>query len=416
MDDVDIVVIGAGAAGLAAARRAAALGRPVRVLESRARLGGRAFTSYDSPGQPIELGCGWMHSADENEFADLAAKRGFTIDKTRPPWRTQLNDIGFPPVDQDDFRAAAVQFFDRLDAAGEIDPDQAAYLLLEPGGRWNALINAASTYINGVELDGVSAHDFYRYRDTGVNWRVREGYGTLIAALGQGLDITRDCPATLIDHAGAQLRIETPHGDLRARTAIITIPTNVLCAGALRFQPALPDKLDAAAVLPLGLADKLYLRLDEAEEFPKDSHLYGAIDRVGTGSYHLRPFGHPLIECYFGGRLARDLEAGGEAAFAAFALDELASLLGGAIRKRLHPIAASAWARDHDARGSYSHALPGHADARRTLAAPVDGRLFFAGEACSVHDFSTAHGAYRTGIAAADAAINAIERTGCAFK
>jgi monoamine oxidase len=405
MSDVDIVVIGAGAAGLAAARRVAALGRPVRVLESRARLGGRAFTSYDFAGSPIELGCGWMHSADENEFAGLAPGLGFTIDKTPPPWRTQWNDIGFPPADQQEFRAVAAQFFERLDAAGEVEPDRAAHLVLEPGCRWNALINAASTYINGVELDGVSAHDFYRYRDTGVNWRIREGYGALIAALGEGLDITYDCPATLIDHAGAQLRIETPCGDLRARDAIVTIPTDVLCAGALRFHPALPDKIEAAAALPLGLADKLYLRLDQADEFPKDSHLYGAIDRVGTGSYHLRPFGRPLIECYFGGRLARDLEAGGETAFAAFAADELASLLGGAIRKRLHPIAASAWARDAHARGSYSHALPGHADARRTLAEPVEGRLFFAGEACSVHDFSTAHGAYRSGTAAADAAV-----------
>jgi monoamine oxidase len=414
MTDVDIVVIGAGAAGLAAARQIAARGRPVRVLESRARLGGRAFTSHDATGSPIELGCGWMHSADENEFAGLAPGLGFTIDKTRPPWRTQLNDIGFPPADQEDFRAAAARFFDRLDAAGEVEPDRAADLLLEPGCRWNALINAASTYINGVELNGVSAHDFYRYRDTGVNWRVREGYGTLVSAAG--LNITCDCPATLIDHAGAQLRIETPHGDLRARGAIVTVSTDVLRGGALRFRPELPDKMAAAAVLPLGLADKLYLRLDGAEEFPKDSHLYGAIDRVGTGSYHLRPFGRSLVECYFGGRLARDLEAHGEAAFAAFALDELASLLGGAVRKRLQPIAASAWAGDPHARGSYSHALPGHADARRTLAAPVGDRLFFAGEACSVHDFSTAHGAFRTGIAAAEAAINAVERASGVFK
>jgi monoamine oxidase len=405
MSDDDIVVIGAGAAGLAAARRITALGSRVRVLESRQRLGGRAFTSHDSARNPIELGCGWMHSADQNEFAGLAPELGFTIDKTRPPWRTQLNDIAFPPADQQDFRAAAARFFERLDAVGEVEPDRAAHLVLEPGCRWNALINAASTYINGVELDGVSAHDFYRYHDTGVNWRVREGYGALIATLGAGLDVTLHCPATLIDHAGTQLRIETPRGDLRARAVIVTVPTDVLCAGALQFRPALPDKIEAAAVLPLGLADKLYLRLDQAEEFPKDSHLYGAIDRVGTGSYHLRPFGRPLIECYFGGRLARDLEAGGEAAFAAFAADELVSLLGGAIRKRLHPIAASAWARDPYARGSYSHALPGHADARRTFAEPIDGRLFFAGEACSVHDFSTAHGAYRSGIAAADAAM-----------
>jgi monoamine oxidase len=170
----------------------------------------------------------------------------------------------------------------------------------------------------------------------------------------------------------------------------------------------LPDKTDAAAGLPLGLADKVYLRLDGAEEFPKDSHLYGAVDRVNTGTYHLRPFGRPLIEAYFAGQCARDLEAEGEAAFASFAIGELAALLGDGIRKRLHPVATTAWAQDPYAMGSYSHALPGHAGARLTLAAPVDGRVFFAGEACMVHDFSTAHGAYRSGVAAAEAVIAAL--------
>jgi monoamine oxidase len=198
---------------------------------------------------------------------------------------------------------------------------------------------------------------------------------------------------------------------LRAYAVIVTVPTDVLCTGGLRFHPALPDKIAAAAALPLGLADKLYLGLDNAEEFPKDSHLYGALDSVQTGSYHVRPFGRPLIEVYFGGRFARELEAEGEAAFASFAIGQLASLLGGGIRKRLHPIAATAWARDPYARGSYSHAMPGHADARVALAAPVDARLFFAGEACAAHDFSTAHGAYRSGSAAADEIIAALGRT-----
>jgi monoamine oxidase len=410
MSDIDLVVIGAGAAGLGAARFLAEQGRAVRVIEARSRLGGRAFTAQDALGHPIELGCGWLHSADENEFVPLVAAFGHTLDKTPPPWRSQLHDIGFPPAEQREFRTALARFFDRLDEAGEAEPDRPAHLLLEPGCHWNALINAASTYINGVELDGVSVHDFYRYRDTGVNWRVREGYGALITGLGAGLDIACDCPATLIDHSGRALRIATPRGDLRARAAIVTIPSDVLCAGAVEFRPALPDKMAAAAALPLGLADKLYLRLDHAEEFPSDSHLYGAVDRVATGSYHLRPFGRPLIECYFGGRLARDLERGGEAAFAAFAADQLASLLGSAFRKRLHPIVASSWARDPHALGSYSHAKPGQADARRSLAEPVAERLFFAGEACSVHDFSTAHGAYRSGIAAAQAAMAALER------
>jgi monoamine oxidase len=407
MTDPDVIVIGAGAAGLGAARRLAAAGFAVRVVEARNRLGGRAWTAREPSGLPIELGCAWLHSADVNELGALALQSGLAIDKTRPPWRTQMNDVGFAPADQADFRAALGRLFAGLDQAGEAEVDQSGDRLLDPGSRWNPLLNATSTYMNGVELDQLSVRDFWRYHDTGVNWRIVEGYGKLMAALAAGLDVTFECPASMIDHTGPQVRIETPRGDLRARAVIVTVPTDVLCAGGLRFHPALPEKIGAAAVLPLGLADKLYLGLDGAEEFPKDSHLYGALDSVRTASYHVRPFGRPLIEVYFGGQFARDLEAEGEAAFASFAIGQLASLLGEGIRKRLHPIAATAWARDPYARGSYSHATPGHADARVALAAPVDGRLFFAGEACMVHDFSTAHGAYRSGIAAADAIIAA---------
>jgi len=408
MNECDVIIIGAGAAGLGAARRLAAAGIAVHVVEARNRVGGRAWTAHAPSGLPIELGCAWLHSADENELTALALQAGLTIDKTRPPWRTQMNDIGFAPADQADFGAALGRLFARLDEAGEAEGDQSADRLLDPGSRWNPLLNATSTYINGVELDQLSVHDFWRYHDTGVNWRIVEGYGRLMEALASGLDITFDCAASVIDHTGPQVRIETPRGDLRAGAVIVTVPTDVLRAGDLRFHPALPDKIAAAAVLPLGLADKLYLKLDGAEEFPKDSHLYGALDSVRTGSYHVRPFGRPVIEVYFGGRFAHGLEAEGEAAFASFAIGQLASLLGEGMRKRLHPIAATAWGRDPYARGSYSHAMPGHADARSILAAPVDERLFFAGEACMIHDFSTAHGAYRSGVKAADAVIAAL--------
>src|SRR5262249_22575508 len=155
-------------------------------------------------------------------------------------------------------------------------------------------------YINGAELDKVSVHDLWRYHDSGVNWRVTEGYGRLIAALGANLDIALDCPATVIDHAGALARVETTRGELRARAVIVAVPTDVLCRGTPKFRPELPDKLQAAAGLPLGLADKLYLRLDGADAFPKDAQLYGATNSVRTGAYHVRPFGRPLIEGYFG--------------------------------------------------------------------------------------------------------------------
>lgn len=406
MTEADIVVIGAGAAGIAAARRLEQAGLATIVLEARSRLGGRAWTrSLD--GFALDLGCGWLHSAPENEWAAIAAARGFTIDTQDAPWQREALALNFSPADQEDFAAARIRFYERLDAAAE-KGDRPAADLLDGGCRWNALLNAVSTYANGVELDRLSTQDSCRYRDLGVNWRVREGYGTLISASAAGLDIRLDCAVTLVDHAGPRLRIETARGTVTARAAIVTVPTSVIASEALRFRPALPDKLAAAAALPLGLADKLFLRIDGPEKLPPETRFLGAIDRTATASYHLRPFGWPVIEGYFGGELARALEAEGEKAFAQFAMDEFAAVFGNGIRKHLHLIAASAWAQDPLARGSYSYAKVGCAEARRTLAAPVDDRLFFAGEACSTHDFSTAHGAFRTGVAAADVAAAAL--------
>jgi len=130
-------------------------------------------------------------------------------------------------------------------------------------------------------------------------------------------------------------------------------------------------------------------------------------DRVATAGYHIKPFGWPIIEAYFGGCCAAALEAGGMAAFFDFAVAELVGVLGSDFATRVKPIRIHSWGGDPFALGSYSFALPGFADCRRTLAEPVDDRLFFAGEACSRHDFSTAHGGYFTGVAAADQVIAA---------
>ena len=409
MHEADVVVIGAGAAGLAAAQRLKSAQIAALVVEARSRIGGRAFTWREPSGLPLDLGCGWLHSANSNEWDTIARELGFAVDPRSPPWSRPALEAGFPVAEQKDFRAAQARLYARLAAAAGGEPDRPASELLEPGSRWNPLLNAVSSYVNGVELDRLSVRDFGRYRDTGVNRRVAEGYGALMQAYGAGLDVRIDAPATLIDHSGARLRVETPRGAITARAAIVTVPASVIACEAIRFVPNLQDKLDSAAALPLGLADKLFLRVDQPDDLPDETRLFGAVDRTATGSYHLKPFGRPLIEVYFGGGCARELEAEGDAAFMQFATDELAALLGGDIRNRVHPIAVSSWGRDPYALGSYTYAKVGHADARAVLAPPVDSRLFFAGEACSPHDFSTAHGAYRTGVEAAEQVIQALD-------
>jgi monoamine oxidase len=410
MHDTDVVVIGAGAAGVAAARRLAAAQVPTVVLEARSRVGGRAWTMRGA-GLPLDLGCGWLHSADENEWAAVATMAGFTIDRTPPPWGIRRNTIGFPPEELADFRAVSERFFTRLHAADASEPDRPASDYLEPGNRWNPLINSLSTYISGAELDKVSVHDLNNYHDSGENWRVAEGYGALVEAYAAPLDVRLECPATAIHHAGKRLRIETPKGDIHARAAIVAVPTSMLAREMPRFVPALPEKVAAAEKLPLGLDDKFFLHIDRAEYLPVETRIFGARDRL-TGTYQLRPFGRPVIECYFGGSLARELEQEGGDAFARLAIDQIAAHLGADIKKRLKPLLGSAWGRDPYALGAYSYARPGDAGARTVLAETVDDRLFFAGEACSVNDYSTAHGAYRTGEMAAEEVLRTFEKLG----
>ncbi len=410
---VDVAIVGAGAAGLSAAHALQSSGLSIIVLEARDRAGGRAHTILPAPGITFDLGCGWLHSAEKNRFVGIANQLNFEIDKTRPPWREQSYDAAFPLAERQDFIRAIDAFYDRAEqAAAKLrreNRDEPASNSLEPGNRWNPMIDALSSYINGCELDAVSVLDMDAYEDTETNWRVRRGYGALMAAYGASCPLALNCEVTLVDHSGKQIRIETSQGVLTASRVIVTISTNLIANEAIRFHPALPAKLDAAIGLPLGLADKVMLRLDESEALPKDGNLRGATMRTAMGSYHLRPFGQPSIEGYFGGSFAWELEDAGPGAFAAQSIDEIAALLGNDFRRKLKPLAESRWSHDPFALGSYSHALPGHAHKRAILAAPVDDRLFFAGEATSPNFFSTAHGAGDSGERAAREVLAAIK-------
>ena len=403
---LDVIVVGAGAAGIAAAREVRRSGLSCLLVEARKRLGGRAYTDACGTRFPLDLGCEWLHSADRNILADLALKLGFVLDKREPPWRKRNAQRGFGAAEQAAFAADQDQFWGRLEAAGadarRSGVDRAADGLLDPDGRFNGFLDAISTYYNGAPLNRVSVIDFDRYCDTEVNWRVEGGYGAFIAALGADLPMRLGCRVTAIDATGEAVRVETDAGTLECGQAIVTLPTNVLAAGAVRFAPALDDHLQAAAVLPLGIADKLFCRLLEPEAFAPDTRLIGSLARRDTGTYTLRPDGRDIVEGYFGGDYAQHLEAGGLAAFAEAARREIGEAYGHDLGAKLVPLHATAWASDPLSLGSYSHALPGHADARAALAKPgAHGRILFAGEATSPGFFSTAHGAWESGLRAA---------------
>ena len=396
---IDVAIVGAGAAGIAAATRLKQAGVSGLMIEARDRVGGRAHT-IPAAGDVIDLGCEWLHSADKNVLVKVAEQHGFTVDRGTPGWSGPAS-VGLPSRDHAEYRKALQDFFDAVEEAAATGRDRPASELLPKNSRWDMLLRAVATYYSGTELEHISIIDFDNYEDTRINWTVREGYGAMISGAAKGLPVVFDCAVSRIDHSGKSVNLETQRGTIEAKAAIVCVPTPLIAEGTIRFEPALPEKRAAAVGLPLGVANKIFFEIDGEFAYPR-GHFYGATDRVETISFDLFPRGRKLLSGFVGGAFAVELEKGGPAAAEAEARRQIGAMLGADANKRLRFMRTTAWRSDPFARGGYSSALPGHAGDRAILAAPVNGRLFFAGEACSEIYFSTTHGAWETGMKAAE--------------
>ncbi len=398
-----VVVIGAGAAGIGAGLALARARIPFLILEARDRAGGRAHT-VEREGWALDLGCGWLHRGERNAWADLFRREGLDLDATPGPWSGPALDANFPASEQADFHRAFGALEARLARAADAQEDRPASDLLEPNGRWNALLNAFSAAYNGAAFDLISVKDYAAFDEGETNLRAPGGYGAGIVWAARHLPVGLGAAVTRIDYGGREVRVELSDGGATTcEAAIVTLPTSLLAREAVAFDPPLPAKTEAAHHLPLGCAGKVFLHLDGAErDFAPEQLLYGSTTSSRTASHHVRPFGRSVIESYFGGAAADELEAAGPDAAADFCIGQIIDALGSAIRPRLRPLAATGWSVDPWSRGAYSHALPGRTPDRDRLAEPVDGRLFFAGEACSRTAYSSAHGAYETGVRAAE--------------
>ena len=392
-----LVVIGGGAAGIGAATEAREKGIDCLILDAKDRLGGRAH-SIDWNGYRLDLGCTWMHSAERNSLKAEAERIGAPIDRASTNWAGQFRNLGFSRDEQEQAWAAFEELEERM--RSKAPASDRASDALEPQNPWNAFLNAISSYVNGAPLDQVSIADWLSYDNASSdqNLRLLKGYGGLLASLGGSFEHHLATAVTAVSRLKNSVQVQTDGGVIEAEGVIVTVPTSTL--HQIRFDPPIAGLLEAAEQLPLGVADKLFLSLEEPDEFPHGAHLLGNPRSAETGSYFLRPMGIPVVEGFFGGAGARALERLGEEDAAQFAVDELAALLGSGIRKRLAPIALSRWAAEPWIEGSYSHALPGHSADRLRLAAAGDDRIAFAGEAACVEDYSTAHGAFDSGKAA----------------
>ncbi len=406
---LDLIVVGAGAAGLASARRAMELGLAVVVLEAKDRIGGRAHTDRATFGVPWDRGAHWLHDASHNPFTGFADAEGFAYDRTpvaRRLWSDGWADAALQ-AELDDYQARA---FAAVRAAGAAGLDVPASEVIPPHPRFRAMVNSWLAALAGVDPERLSTLDYARYQDGGGNWRVVDGYGALVARFGAGLPVELGTRVLRIRWGGRTVAVETARGILEGRAVVVTASTSVLAAGGIGFDPPLcARKQEALAAVPLGEADKVAIGFARDVFGPGNSYRLHIEHRTQEAIlFEFRPFGHDLALGYLAGRFAAELEAAGPDAMAAFALDQLVEVFGSDLRRHVRDVVSTAWCRDPDILGGYSCARPGLAHLRPRLAEPLADRVFFAGEACSLEAYGTVHGAALTGRAAAEAVARQI--------
>ncbi|MBM3586478.1 MAG: FAD-dependent oxidoreductase [Alphaproteobacteria bacterium] len=401
------LVVGAGVAGIAAARALQARGLPCVVLEAKDRIGGRAYT--DATG--FDHGASWLHQANDNPLTVFAEAFGFeTVDHDKLRQRLLFTEGRFGTTAERQAFAAAEDHFWRVIEAAAADgaPDRPASDAAPGGGRFDALVaHCEGAQICAAELSRMSLHDFAATALDGPNLLLRRGLGTLVSTLAEGLPIRLNAPVAQLDWSGNHVEASGAFGRVRARAAIITVSTGVLAQGGITFTPDLPaEKQAAIKALPLGLLNKLAFPMPPGvlPEFGPLASLRRDIAAAGDRpiSWIARPFGAPMMLAFIGGSLAWKLSRAGKQATEAHARAEFARIFGAEAAVALGPPIISDWGGDPHFLGSYSHAKPGGQAARRVLAEPLaDGRLIFAGEACHARFAGTVAGAWLSGDAAA---------------
>ena len=409
MSDVDVIVIGAGAAGLAAARTLLAAGRSVLVLEARDRIGGRVWTD-ELCGHPMDHGASFIHVWPDNPWTKIARRLGFetVIDRRR----RFLFDDGAPASAEtfDAFMAARQDALDQVLAVESEGSDRAIADMLDLDPTFGAEARASlAPWLLGADNAEASALDFAR-GVSGEDRLVPAGYGHLVSAYGQGVPVKLRCEARQISAWRDAVEIETSRGRLRADHVVVTVPIGVLAAERIRFEPALDhDYLAAIEGLPMGLLQKIVLAFD-GDPFGLGDRFYlhrreGSEDRA---LYFCYPTGGGHVVAFVGGSLARRLEKEGEAAAAAFALEPLRDLFGTTIDDRFVAARQTRWGVDPFSLGSYSVARPGASDRRLAFAQPHAERVHFAGEAAAEDGWAaTVAGAFTSGRRAANRLLGA---------
>ena len=428
MSGTDVLIIGAGAAGIAAARALRAAGVSCQVLEARHRPGGRAATDTATLGAPFDLGATWLHAADRNPLRALASGAGIELFDHGTARVSACFEDGrrVGPAAMAEYDATWEGLQSRLRGVELRPGDSAADLANRAGfgaGHWDAtVLHWEGPVICGAPMAEMDARDYLDTQLEPPDLLPRQGAGTLLARLCEGLPVAYGAVLRHLDWSGPRIVAEGDFGRVEAAACIVTVPTAVLAAEHIRFTPALPaDTLQAIHDLPLGLLTKIGLKAagDDRLDLPAFAGIERHVSREGEAALTAVawPFGHDHLMGFVGGPAAWALAGAGAAATVDFAFAELSRSFGARAARALRRDGAlvSDWAEDRFSLGAYSHARPGRAAARGILARPLaGGRLCFAGEACHPTLAATLGGAWESGAAAARQALLLLNKSSMA--
>jgi monoamine oxidase len=405
-DTKSILIVGAGMAGLAAARSLADAGWPVRVIEARDRIGGRVYTNRDW-GVPLEMGASWIHGTTNDPMMELARKAQAQLVTTDYyGWAKLAVDPRLQPVDYD--RDTWQKFVER--ACGQVDR-----------GSLGAAINAAATsdelsksdraqlafYVAteiedeyAANADQLSATTFDKGDYAGGDQDViTNGYDALPKLLAKELEIVLKTPVTAIGRRDNSVIVRAGNRSFEGPAAIVTVPLGVLKSGAITFDPPLPEgHTHALNALGFGVLSKSYFRFNRRSWNAENAfYLFmGPDPGVWAQWFTLPRAAGPIVVAFNAGELGRSVETSSPTDLMTKALPIARQLFSDDISPV--EVRTSSWTTDPYARGSYSFHAPGSGlDDRRKLQEPISDRLYLAGEAVGVNNPATVTGAVLSG-------------------
>jgi monoamine oxidase len=406
--ETDVAVVGAGAAGIAAARKVAAAGRRFVLIEASDHVGGRCITESRTFGVPYDRGAHWVHMPDINPVAKLSSRTGLEVYAAPPGQKLRMAKRNAREGEMEDYLAATVKANRAIQDAARGKADvSCAQVLPKDLGDWRAAVEfVLGPFGCGKNLEDISAMDFARSLERDADAFCRQGFGALLAKFAD-MPVQINTPVRRMTSTRNAVEIETARGRIVARAAIVTASNGVLAADKIKFTPDLPKRhADAIAKLSLGSYDHVALELKgNPLQLQNDDLVFEQAKGPRTAALLANVSGTPLCMVELAGKFGRELSQAGEAAMVDFAMSWLGELYGTDIKKVVGKTHATRWANEPWALGAFSAAAPGGQPGRRSLMEPVRERLFFAGEAVHETLWGTVGGAWESGERAADAAL-----------